>query len=70
MSRVLGLDAVALGDGGVSSDAGGRYVSAGDVSVAGGGDMELCDVDTLLSGAVSGGCLCELNRVSGDGYEC
>ena len=34
----------------------------GDVSD--GGDMELCGVDTVLSGADSGG-LCELNRVSG-----
>ena len=27
----------------------------GDVSVAGGGDVELCCVDTVLSGAVSEG---------------
>ena len=36
----------------------------GDVSR--GGDMDLCGVDTVLSGAVSGG-RCDLGRVSGDG---
>ena len=40
-------------------------MSAGDVS--GGCDMELCGVDTVLSGAVSGG-LGDLGRVSGGGY--
>ena len=33
VSCVLGLDAVVLGDGGVSSGAVGRYVSVGDASV-------------------------------------
>ena len=66
VSYVLGLDVVVLGDGGVSSGAVGRYVSVGDVSVSCGGDMELCGVDTVLSGAVSGG-LCDLDRVSGGG---
>ena len=42
----------------------GWYVSVGDVSC--GGDMELCGVDTVVSGAVSGG-LCDLERVSGGG---
>ena len=53
------LDAIVLGDGGVSSGDVGRYVSVGDVSVSCGGDMELCGVDTLLSGDVNGG-LCDL----------
>ena len=54
VSYVLGLDAVVLGDGGVTADSGdvGRYVSVGDVSC--GGVMELCSVDTVLSDAVSG----------------
>ena len=64
VSYVLDLDAVVLGDGGVSSGVVGRYVPVGDLS--GGGDMELCVVDTVLSGAVSG-CLCELDSVSGGG---
>ena len=64
VSCVLGVDAVVLGDGGVSSGVVGRYVSAGDVLV--GGDMELCGFDTVLSGAVSGG-LCDLDSVSGGG---
>ena len=55
VSCVLGLDAVVLGDGGVSSGAVGRCVSVGDVSVSCGGDMKLCGIDTVLSGAVSGG---------------
>ena len=38
-------------------------MSVGDVSVSCGGDMELCGVDTVLSGAVNGG-LCDLDRVS------
>ena len=46
VSCVLGLDAVVLGDGGVSSGAVDRCVSDGDVSVSCGGDMELCGVDT------------------------
>ena len=50
---MLGLDAVVLDDG-------------GDVSVLRGGDMDLCGVDTVLSGAVSGG-RCDLGRVSGVG---
>ena len=50
VSCVLGLDAVVLDDG-------------GDVSVSRGGDMDLCGVDTVLSGAVSGG-RCDLGRVS------
>ena len=62
VSCVLGVDAVVLGDGGVSSGVVGRYVSAGDVS--GGGDMELCGFDTVWSGVVSGG-LCDLDSVSG-----
>ena len=66
VSCVLGLDAVVLGDGGVSSGDVGRCVSVGDVSVSCGGDMELCGVDTVLSSAVSGG-LCDLDRVSGGG---
>ena len=48
----------------MSSGAVGRYSSVCDVS--GGGEMELCGVDTLLSDAVSGG-LCDLDRVSGGG---
>ena len=47
------VDSVVLGDGGVSSDVVSRYVAVGDVS--GGADMELCGVDTVLSGAVGGG---------------
>ena len=34
VSYVLGLETVVLGDGGVSSGAVGRYVSAGDVPVS------------------------------------
>ena len=64
MSYVLDLNAVVLGDGVVSSGVVSRYVPVGDLS--GGGDMELCGVDTVLSGAVSG-CLCELDSVSGGG---
>ena len=64
VSCVLGVDVVVLGDGGVSSGAVGRHVSVGDVP--GGGDMVLCGVDTVLSGAVSDG-LCDLDRVSGGG---
>ena len=64
VSCVLGVAAVVLGDGGVSSGVVGRYVSAGDVLV--GGDMELCGFDTVLSGAVSGG-LCDLDMVPGVG---
>ena len=64
VSCVLGLDAVVLGDDGVSTGAVGRYVSVGDVSC--GGDMDVCGVDTVLSGAVSGG-RCDLDRVSGGG---
>ena len=63
---VLGLDAVVLGDGGVSAGAVGRYVSVGDVSVSGIGDPVGCCVDKVLSGAVSGG-LRDLDRVSGGG---
>ena len=44
----------------------GSCVSVGDVSVSCGCDMELCGVDTVLSGAVSGG-LCDLDGVSGGG---
>ena len=55
-----------LGNDGVSSGDVGRYVYVGDVSVSCGGDMELCGVDTLLSGVVSSG-LCDLDRVSGGG---
>ena len=64
VSYVLGLDALVLGDGGMSSGDVGRYVSVGDVSVSWGGDMELCGVDTVLSGSVSGG-LRDLDMVSG-----
>ena len=53
VSCVLGLDAVVLDNG-------------GDVSVSRGGDMDLCGIDTVLSGAVSGG-RCDLGRVSGVG---
>ena len=66
VSCMLGLDAIVLDDGGVSSSGVARYASVGDVSVSCGGDMELSGVDTVLSGAVSGG-LCELDRVSGGG---
>ena len=46
------VDDVVLGDGGVSSDVVGRYVSVGDVS--GGGDIvELCGVETVFSGVNS-----------------
>ena len=64
VSCVLGVDAVVLGDGGVSSGAVGRYLSVGDVSC--GGDMELCGVDTVVASTVSGG-MCDLERVSGGG---
>ena len=66
VSCMLGLDAIVLDDGGVSSGGVARYASVGDVSVSCGGDMELRGVDTVLSGAVSGG-LCDLDRVSGGG---
>ena len=66
VSCVLGLDAVVLDDGGVSSGGVVMHESVGDVSVSCGGDMELCDVDTMLSGAVSGG-LCGLDMMSGGG---
>ena len=66
VADVLGLDAVVLGDGGVSAGAVGRYVPVGDVSVSGVGDPVGCCVDKVLSGAVSGG-LCDLDRVSGGG---
>ena len=66
MSCVLSLDAVVLGDGGVSSGAVGRHVSVGDVSVSCGCDMELSVIDTVMSDAVSGG-LCDLDSVSGGG---
>ena len=63
VSYVLVVDAMVLGDGGVTADSGdvGRYVYVGDVSS--GGDMELCGVDTVVSGTVSGG-LCGLDRVA------
>ena len=61
VSCVLAVDAVVLCYGVVSSGAMGRYVSVGNVS--GGGDIELCVVDTVLSGAVSGG-LRDRDRVS------
>ena len=51
MSCMLSLDAVVLGDGGVSSGAVGRRVSVGDVSVSCGGDMDLIGVDTVVSDA-------------------
>ena len=41
----------------------GVCVSVGDVSVSCGGGMELCGVDTVLSGSVSGG-MFDLDRVS------
>ena len=66
VADVLGLDAVVLGDGGVSAGAVGRYVSVGDVSVSGVGDPVGCCVDKVLSAAVSGG-LCDIDRVSGGG---
>ena len=66
MSCVLSLDAVVLGDGGVSSGAVGRHVSVGDVSVSCGCDMELSVIDTVVSDAVRGG-LCDLDSVSGGG---
>ena len=66
MSCVLDLDDIVLGDGGMSSCDVGRCVSVGDVSVSTGGDMELCGVDTVLSGVVSGD-LCDLDRVPGGG---
>ena len=64
VSCLLGMDAGVLGDVGVSSGSVGMYVYVGDVS--GGGDMELYGVDTVLSGAVSGG-LCDIDRASGGG---
>ena len=66
VSDVLDVDTLVLGDGGVSYGAVGRYVSVGDVSVSCGVYMDLCGVDTVLSGAVNGG-LCDLDRVSGGG---
>ena len=63
VSHVLGLDAVVLGDGGVSSGAVGRYVSAGDVPVSEGGDTDVNGVDPVVSGDVCG-CLCYIDRVS------
>ena len=66
VADVLSLEAVVLGDGGVSSGAVGRYVYIGDVSVSGGVDTVVCGVDTVLSGAVGGG-LCDHDRVSGGG---
>ena len=62
VSYVLGLDAVVLGDGGVSSGA----VSGGlcDLDkVSGCGDTDVSGIDTAMSGAVSGG-LCDLDNVS------
>ena len=61
VSRVLSLDAAVVCDGGVTADAGdvGRYVSVGDERR----DMELSGVDTVVSGAVSGG-LCDLGSLS------
>ena len=41
---VLGMDAVVLCDGGVSSGAVGRYVYVSDLSVSCGGDIQLCGV--------------------------
>ena len=62
MSYVLGLDAVVLGDGELSSGAMSR--SVGDVSVSSrGSDTEVSGVDTVVSGAVSG-CMCDLDSVS------
>ena len=66
VANVLGLDAVVLGDGGVSSVTVGRYVSVGDMSVSDGGDTVECCVDTVLSGAGGGG-LGDVDRVSGGG---
>ena len=63
VSCVLRLDAVVIGDAGVSSGNVGRYVSGGDVSVPCGGDVELCSVDTVVPGAFSG-CQCDLDSVS------
>ena len=66
VSYVLGLDAVELGDYGMSSGDVGRYMSVVDVSVSCGDDIELCGVGKMLSGAVSGD-LCDLDRVPGGG---
>ena len=66
-SCMLGLGAVVLGDGGVSSGAVGRYVSVGDLSVSCEGDCELCVFDTVLLGTVSVG-LCGLDRMSVGGH--
>ena len=63
MSCVLGLDAVVSCDGGVTAGDVGRCVSVGDERR----DMELSGVDTVVSGIFSGGCLCDLDRVSGGG---
>ena len=64
VSYVLALDAVVLGDGGVSSGAVGKYVSVGDVSVSGGGDTDVSGSDdSVVSGSVSG-CPCDLDSVS------
>ena len=61
VSCVLGLDAVVLGEGGVSSGSVVRHVSVGGVSVSCGGDMELCGVDTLSSGAATVACITVLS---------
>ena len=63
VSCVLGLEAVVLSDVGVSSGDVGRYASGGDMSVPCGDDVELCGVDMVEPGAVSG-CQCDLDSVS------
>ena len=67
VSCMLDLDVVVLDDGGVSSGSMARYASVVDVSVSCGGDLELRGVDTMLSGAVSGG-MCDLDMMSGGGH--
>ena len=62
-SCVLSLDAVVSRDGGVTAGDVGRCVSVGDERR----DMELSGVDTVVSGIISGGGLCDVDSVSGGG---
>ena len=66
VSYALGFGHCGVRRGGMSSGDAGRYVSVDDVSVSCGGNIELYGVDTVLSGAASGG-LCDLDRVTGGG---
>ena len=61
VSYVLGLNAVVLGDGGVTFGAVVRYVSVGDLDrVSGGGSTDKSGVDSVVLGAFSV-CLCDLD---------